>query len=69
MSRKYLFLNPLGGYPTGPDIFYECGICGDSVPSMPDNAAACSCRNIVVDADAGRVSVKDKGKFKAYWES
>lgn len=69
MSRKYLFINPFGGYPTGPDIFNECGICGDSIPSQPENAVACSCRNIVVDADAGRVSVKDKGKFKVYRES
>jgi len=69
MSRKYLFINPFGGYPAGTDIFYECRICGESVPSMPENAAACVCRNIVVDADAGRVAVKKRSKFKAYRES
>lgn len=54
------------GYPAGSDIFYECKTCGDVIPSRPENAAACSCRNVIVDADAGRVSVKNKGKFRAY---
>lgn len=27
------------------------------------------CRNIVVDADAGRVSVKDESKIRAYHSS
>jgi hypothetical protein len=64
MTKTYLAVQ--GGYPAGPDIFYECGICGESVPSQPPDAEACSCRNIIVDADAGRVSVKDPSRFKAY---
>lgn len=61
-----IYLDVRGGYPAGADIFYECGICGESVLSMPPDAEACSCRNIIVDADAGRVSVKDAGRFKVY---
>lgn len=68
-GRSRCDVNQLSGYPAGNDIFYECGICGDSVPSKPRNAAACTCRNIIVDADSGRVSVKDKSKFRAYRET
>lgn len=68
VSRRYLTIQALFGYPAAADIFYECGNCGDAIPSRPANAAACTCRNIVVDADAGRVSVRDKSKFKAFRE-
>jgi len=46
------------GFPAGPEIFYECPVCHDVVPSLPLHAEACSCRNLIVDVDAGRVSVK-----------
>lgn len=44
---------------SGPTIYYFCLKCGDTVESAPRNAARCSCRNINVDADAGRISIKD----------
>ena len=31
-----------------------------------DEPYRCSCRNIVVDADAGRVSVKDDAAIRAF---
>ena len=66
MARKYISFNPSVGFPAGEKLRYECGICGDTVLSMPINAAACKCYNIIVDADAGRISVKDESKIKAY---
>ncbi|NEX92892.1 hypothetical protein [Caulobacter sp. 17J65-9] len=66
MGRIYFDIAPFGGYPAGPGVYYECGVCEDFVPSIPRNAAACACRNIVVDADAGRVSVKDHARFRAF---
>ncbi len=57
-SRSYLRFEPGTGYPARKKLFYECGRCGDSLPSAPVRAMACTCRNIVVDADAGRISVK-----------
>lgn len=35
MKRCYLEFDPLKGYPVGKNIYYECGICGDVIPSMP----------------------------------
>ncbi len=65
-NRKYLEFNAATGFPAGSCIRYECGICGETLASMPEHAAACKCRNIIVDADAGRVAVKDSSKMKAY---
>lgn len=66
MINLYLIIQSLFGFPVAADIYYECRICGDTVPSRPENSAACSCRNIVVDADAGRISVKKKNKLLIY---
>lgn len=65
-ERKYLDVDPARGYPAGDSIRYECLACGDALPSIPAHAAACGCRNVIVDVDAGRVSVKDAAKFRAY---
>lgn len=66
IDRKYIVFDPSKGYPAGTSVRYECGICGDTVASMPENAAACKCRNLIVDSDAGRIAVKDSSKMKAY---
>lgn len=58
--------DPAAGYPAGASIEYECTRCGATVPSQPANADACSCRNIVVDGDAGRVSVQDHAAMRVY---
>jgi len=65
-GRQYIDFDPRKGYPAGPDLFYECGICGDVIPSMPDNAAACRCGNVLVDADSGRVSVREGEKLRIF---
>jgi hypothetical protein len=65
---QYISFDPKQGYPAGKNIAYECLICGKTVSSMPanDEPWECTCRNIVVDGDAGRVSVKDDTKMKAF---
>lgn len=65
-QRKYIDFDANAGYPAGPQIRYECGICGVVLASMPNHAVACKCRNIIVDVDAGRVAVKDGSKLKAF---
>ncbi len=65
-NKNYLAIDVAKGYPAGDKIRYECLLCGDSIPSKPAHAVACSCRNIIVDVDAGRVAVKDNNRFKAY---
>jgi hypothetical protein len=67
--KNFIQFDPSRGFPVGDDINYICGMCGESLPSLPVNAVACKCRNIVVDADAGRVSVKDESKIRAYHSS
>lgn len=64
--RKYLQFDPAAGFPASQSIRYECGICGETVASIPENAATCKCRNLIVDADAGRFSVKNNSKIRAY---
>lgn len=65
MDRNYLNVDFSKGYPVGADIRYECGVCGGTLPSMPEHSVACKCRNVIVDVDAGRVAVKDGSKFRA----
>jgi hypothetical protein len=54
------------GYPAGPRIRYECAACGDVLESLPEHAVACKCRNVIVDSDAGRVSVKNAAQFSVF---
>lgn len=65
-QRKYLSADFSRGYPVGEKIMYECLSCGAAVSSLPNNAASCECRNIIVDVDAGRVAVKEAGAIRAF---
>lgn len=67
--RSYLNFDPVAGYPAGPDIFYECSKCGGVIPSEPKDGIGCSCRNIFIDVDAGRVSIRDDSMMKIFKES
>lgn len=63
---KELLIDPAKGYPAADNINYKCGKCGDLISSKPNDNISCSCSNIVIDVDAGRISVKDHSQFKAY---
>ncbi len=67
--KEYLNFDASKGYPTDRDLFYECTICGSSVPSHLDVSMGCKCRNIFVDADYGRVSIKQEKEIKIYREN
>jgi hypothetical protein len=43
------------GYPQGDDLYYQCSLCGDIVRSQPIESAECSCGNLVVDSDTGKL--------------
>ncbi len=45
--------------PAGRDIYYLCSLCGDRIESTPIHGAACECRNIIVDVDAGRIAINN----------
>lgn len=52
------------GCPVAKDIYYACKKCGSVVPSMPDDSMGCSCRNIFIDVDYARVSIKDESSVE-----
>lgn len=52
------------GYPAAPNCFYECLRCGDILPSAPDDATPCKCRNVIIDL--GRTSVGDPSVVKYF---
>ena len=68
MIRVYIEFDPTQGYPAGRAVTYECLVCAGTVPSMPshDDPFECRCRNVIVDGDAGRVSVKDNAQLRAF---
>ena len=49
-------------HPMGHGVYYGCQICGSRLDSSSQHAVACSCRNLVLDIEAGRISVKDPKK-------
>jgi len=64
--KIFIDFNPKDGFPAKKGLFYECGVCGDDIPSLPDHSTACSCRNIIIDTDAGRISVKNESWIKLF---
>ena len=64
--KIFIDFDPKKGFPAQKGLFYECGICNDDIPALPDNSIACSCRNILIDVDAGRISVKDESKIRLF---
>ena len=65
-ERQYLVFDAAKGYPAGLRIRYECANCGSILESLPEYAVACECRNVIVDSDAGRVSVKNTTQFRVF---
>ena len=43
------------GYSEADDLYFECTLCGDIVRSRPIEVAECSCGNLAVDPDSGRL--------------
>lgn len=65
-SRKYRAFDPSKHYRPSKDLFYECLVCGGTIPSLPKRATSCTCRNVAVDADSGRVEVRDQSKVRLF---
>lgn len=55
---KIICFDPKKGYPIGKNLSYRCKTCGIVVPSQPADSMGCKCRNIFIDVDYARVSVK-----------
>jgi hypothetical protein len=65
-NKTYVSFNPSAGYPAADNLYYECTKCGEVIPSIPKDNIMCSCRNILIDVDAGRISIKDHSKVKLF---
>lgn len=66
MPKEFLDYDLSGqsGYPSSPDLYFECTRCGDEIPTAPPDNAYCQCRNVIVDVEAGRVSIKSPSEVK-----
>ncbi|CAM4489944.1 MAG: hypothetical protein LEGION0403_FIIPPAGN_02884 [Legionella sp.] len=56
------------GFPISEDIIYKCNICGDEFISLQPYAVDCCCRNLIIDADSGRVSIKNLDQLVAFYK-
>ena len=66
MTKQYINFDPEKGYLVGMDLFYECLICGDSVPSIIPEKSHCWCLNISMDVEYGRINVGYESKIRLY---
>jgi len=64
--RKYQTIQPDAGYPVGKNLHYECLVCGQVIPSMPDDDLSCKCRNIMIDVGYGRIKIQDHAKARLF---
>jgi|ERR1043166_168284 hypothetical protein len=64
--REYQDLDSAKPPPAGTNLFYECSVCGNVIPSTPTKGARCRCRNIVVDGDSRRIEIRDRAKVKLF---
>ena len=55
---KLFLFDPSKGYPVGSQLFYHCKTCDTIVPSQPPDSMGCKCRNVFIDVDYARVSIK-----------
>ena len=67
--RQYKPFDYSKSYPAGEKLFHECALCGDVVPSSPKDSVHCSCRNIMIDANYGRIKIRDHDKVKLFCEA
>ncbi len=64
MGFEVVDCDPTSGHPAGYDLVYKCDRCGEVVPSLPDDSVSCSCRNVRLDRDAGRLSVDEPKRMR-----
>ncbi len=65
-DKTYISFDPTRGFPAGSNLYYECRRCGESLPSLPKDSISCSCRNIAIDVDYGRISVRDNNLVRLF---
>ena len=61
---KTIRFDPKQGFPVAPNLFYRCKLCDETIPSQPPDSMGCKCRNITIDIDYARISVKQEGEIE-----
>lgn len=67
--KKYLSFVPNGSLPFGSNVFLECLQCGEIVPLSLEKNTRCKCQNIRLDAEYGRVAIRDWSAIKLFQEA
>ncbi|MCD4824437.1 MAG: hypothetical protein K8S55_07510 [Phycisphaerae bacterium] len=68
-KRQYHQFNPSKGFPASKSLSYECLNCGEVIPSLPEDSVHCTCRNIMIDADYGRISIQEPDLVRLFSET
>lgn len=51
--------------PPNAGLFYECVVCGQTIPSMSKKSAQCTCQNLQIEPGEA-VVIRDPGNAKAF---
>ena len=54
-SSKRVTFDLRAGFPVGDNLFYACDLWGDVLPSRPPDNEICSCGNLSIDIEWGRL--------------
>ncbi len=65
-GREYLPIEPGKGYPAAGDLYYECMVCGEVIPSLPVDDTHCKCRNIMIDIGFSRMNIQDHSRARLF---
>jgi hypothetical protein len=66
VNREYRRFDPAESHPVEKNLFYECLACGNTVHSMSKKGSSCKCQNVMIDADSGRIKIRDNAKVKLF---
>lgn len=65
VKYREVFFDESKGFPAGEGLYYECLLCGSRRSTFDvKDAGFCECRNLHVDVDYCRISVKTPGSVK-----
>lgn len=53
-------------FPAEDNLYYECLICGNAIPSLSKKDDSCTCGNITVNAFSGQVTIQNIEKTKLF---
>jgi hypothetical protein len=51
--------------PSGPFIAYQCLTCGEKLASKDPVSLNCTCGNLAIDPDWGRIAIRDPDRARA----